>query len=254
MSDSGKKGFTLIELLVVISVIALLMAILIPALATAKWLGYRVLCTNNLRQIVIACTVYAEDNEGKVPPAGDRLHPNIFYVADTGYFLPWMIKDYVDDALDVWSCPNIRRFSPPIGDPRNKPLGTKDRYGSYQYFAGRLFPAFDNPDEAVPLKLTKARSTQPLIQDLMKHQFHPAFAAHKRGYHSTHARTGRRNQPNPHFNPSHATILVQEKSDMLGANIGFFGGSSRWVKIDDLVNVGQDWSAVWAGYVYSVMP
>lgn len=61
------RAFTLIELLVVISIIALLMAILVPALKSAKELAERVVCLNNTRQISSAVSAYAADQNGYFP-------------------------------------------------------------------------------------------------------------------------------------------------------------------------------------------
>jgi prepilin-type N-terminal cleavage/methylation domain-containing protein/prepilin-type processing-associated H-X9-DG protein len=60
------KGFTLIELLVVIAVIAILMAILMPALHRAREQGKRVVCESNLKQMALAWIMYAEENDGKI--------------------------------------------------------------------------------------------------------------------------------------------------------------------------------------------
>lgn len=62
------KGFALIELLVVISIIALLMSILMPALAKAKALTKFIICGSNQRQIVLASVLYASANEDEMPP------------------------------------------------------------------------------------------------------------------------------------------------------------------------------------------
>ena len=65
-----KKGFTLVELLVVISVIALLMAILMPALSKVKSLANQVVCGTNLSGIGKAMLLYDADNDGQLPLAG----------------------------------------------------------------------------------------------------------------------------------------------------------------------------------------
>ncbi|MGB7581193.1 MAG: type II secretion system protein [Sedimentisphaerales bacterium] len=63
----SEDGFTLVELLVVISIIALLMAILLPALARARELGKRAVCMDNLKQLQIAWSMYCDNNNEKIP-------------------------------------------------------------------------------------------------------------------------------------------------------------------------------------------
>jgi len=62
-----RPAFTLIELLVVIAILAILAALLLPALASAREEGWRTACLSNLRQIGIAIRAYAGDNNGNIP-------------------------------------------------------------------------------------------------------------------------------------------------------------------------------------------
>ncbi len=61
------RGFTLIELLVVMVIIAILVGLLLPALATAKEKGKRIACASNLRQIYLAVAMYADDHGDSLP-------------------------------------------------------------------------------------------------------------------------------------------------------------------------------------------
>src|SRR5277367_1879358 len=63
-----KPGFTLIELLVVIAIIAILAAMLLPALAKAKAKAKTIACTSNNKQIALAFMMYASDNNDFFPP------------------------------------------------------------------------------------------------------------------------------------------------------------------------------------------
>ena len=86
------KAFTLIELLVVIAVIAILMAILMPALSRAREQGKRAVCLNNLKQLTFAWIMYAGDNDGKICAA------NVGH-SDFGWVGSMENTDPIDDQI-----------------------------------------------------------------------------------------------------------------------------------------------------------
>jgi len=69
-----QNGFTLVELLVVIAIIALLAAILFPALTSAQEKGRQAQCLSNQHQLAVAALGYAEDHDGMLPPDAATAH------------------------------------------------------------------------------------------------------------------------------------------------------------------------------------
>src|SRR5262245_43818425 len=76
----SRRGFTLIELLIVVAIIALLAAMLLPALQRAKESGRRAKCASNLRQIMVGTLIYLDDNNGKFPEYPNQPYRLMKYV------------------------------------------------------------------------------------------------------------------------------------------------------------------------------
>ena len=106
-SQPSRQGFTLIELLVVIAIIAILAALLLPALSKAKATAYSAKCKSNLHQIGIAFRLYLDDSQ-KFPP----------YVSQTATTYPplpiWdgLLLPYASRTTNLFVCPAKRSFTP----------------------------------------------------------------------------------------------------------------------------------------------
>ena len=126
-----RRGFTLVELLVVVGIIALLMSILLPALNKARENARQVKCANNMRQIWMACLMYANENKDKlpIPPRVENFSSSILapgiaimmdpngniggiYDYNQGTLWPYISKS-IQARQDVFNCPtDLDAFRP----------------------------------------------------------------------------------------------------------------------------------------------
>ncbi len=149
-SCSLRLAFTLIELLIVIAIIAILAALLMPALHKAQQEGSRVTCEGNLRQLALAEQMYGADNEGKLADnnpgsTNDWVNGNLVRLQDATNQVPLRAGKLFPYASDpgVYHCPADR--SQTNGLPRVRSYSMNGWVGSHymeSYPAQREFKTF----------------------------------------------------------------------------------------------------------------
>jgi prepilin-type N-terminal cleavage/methylation domain-containing protein/prepilin-type processing-associated H-X9-DG protein len=152
------RGFTLIELLVVVGIIAILVALLVPAVFSARSTSRKVMCLNNLHQIGLAINTYAERMDGSIPfgPVAPPMMTAADFYPSTGaptslvslmdgspVGLGLLLSSEVEQSPQVFFCPESDQRA--VADAELKKVGVRQAQSSYFYRHASVTWQFDPP-------------------------------------------------------------------------------------------------------------
>lgn len=219
-------AFTLIELLITIAIIAILTAILLPALAAAKERGRRAVCSNHEHQFIVGIHLYADENKDNLPSG--------------------LSESAQDEHTPVLSTPTRAALIEAIGDERfllcpsmGEPFTQPDgwyypQYGyviGYNYLGGHQgtpWPLIDMANAAwiSPQNITDKSST-PLVTELN------AWSKAGGMTFAPHGPRGAIDRAGDFSNPGEGGI-PSEQIGAAGGNVGLLDGSVSWKQISNM--------------------
>lgn len=227
--DRAVNGFTLIELLVVISIIAILLAIVLPVMANARQSLRNTMCLSNQRQLMVAWTVSMDENKGVIPSivssSGSKWYDLLIdqYGKEAGQFGQPEVLPSIDppDPTHPRLCPQIDvQFDRPsyqslfFGYSANArwsdsdPITVSEKQNWYAVQSPAAYPWFADP-YALPFEPT------PILRRYFGGIGHPNFGL---GFYH------RGDTSNAVFADGHAESVTQDVLDEVGPN-----GTPKWL-------------------------
>ncbi len=237
---SKHRAFTLIELLVVIAIIALLLAILTPALSKIKNQARKLICLSNLRQIGTGALVYAEEHNAYLP-------------RNTGGSTPWIIAfmpylggdnatrtDYRE--IKIYSCPSFPTKGTGANDASGVPVPNKEQTVDYvlnswlndtnEFIGLTKLSEFRHPHSTIYMADNEDGPWRDIVRDVQIIQNIGGFDVWEPPHLPTGPDGSRRVAQRRH-NRKKRDPINDPSLEGLGCNNMFLDGHSEWVAAED---------------------